>query len=59
MFSIDPANYQPFFTGGANGFIAAAVPLFYAYIGIEVAAQMGAEVKNLSLIHISEPTRPY
>lgn len=46
LFSIDPANYRPFFTGGANGFIAAAVPLFYAYIGIEVAAQMGAEVKN-------------
>ncbi|MDN5790030.1 MAG: APC family permease [Micrococcales bacterium] len=46
LFHIDPANYQPFFTGGANGFIAAAVPLFYAYIGIEVAAQMGAEVKN-------------
>ncbi|HKJ10871.1 MAG TPA: APC family permease [Ornithinimicrobium sp.] len=46
LFSIDLANYQPFFTGGFNGFTAATVPLFYAYIGIEVAAQMGAEVKN-------------
>ncbi|WP_435197212.1 APC family permease [Natronomonas sp. EA1] len=47
-FSIDPANYQPFFTGGFDGFLAAAVPLFYAYIGIAVAGQMGAEVKNPS-----------
>ncbi|WP_458186016.1 APC family permease [Haladaptatus sp. NG-WS-4] len=47
-FSVNPANYQPFFTGGFDGFIAAAVPLFYAYIGIAVAGQMGAEVKNPS-----------
>ncbi|WP_433624933.1 APC family permease [Halomicrococcus sp. NG-SE-24] len=47
-FSVDPANYQPFFTGGFDGFVAAAVPLFYAYIGIAVAGQMGAEVKNPS-----------
>ncbi|GAB3672560.1 APC family permease [Salinisphaera aquimarina] len=45
-FYIRPAHYQPFFTGGASGFFAAAVPLFYAYIGIAVAAQMGAEVRN-------------
>ncbi|WP_276280521.1 APC family permease [Halorussus caseinilyticus] len=45
-FNIDPANYQPFFTGGLDGFVGAAVPLFYAYIGIAVAGQMGAEVKN-------------
>ena len=47
-FQIETANYQPFFTGGADGFLAAAVPLFYAYIGIAVAGQMGAEVKNPS-----------
>ncbi len=47
-FSVDPANYQPFFTGGFDGFVGAAVPLFYAYIGIAVAGQMGAEVKNPS-----------
>ena len=46
--AIETANYQPFFTGGADGFLAAAVPLFYAYIGIAVAGQMGAEVKNPS-----------
>ena len=46
LFSIDTANYRPFFTGGFDGFVAAAVPLFYAYIGIAVAAQMGAEVKK-------------
>lgn len=47
-FSIEPANYRPFFTGGFEGFLGAAVPLFYAYIGIAVAGQMGAEVKNPS-----------
>ncbi|WP_267640199.1 APC family permease [Haloarchaeobius amylolyticus] len=46
--SVDATNYQPFFTGGFDGFVAAAVPLFYAYIGIAVAGQMGAEVKNPS-----------
>ncbi|WP_254534685.1 APC family permease [Halomarina litorea] len=46
LFSIDTANYRPFFTGGFDGFVAAAVPLFYAYIGIAVAGQMGAEVRN-------------
>ncbi|MDS0299741.1 APC family permease [Halogeometricum sp. S1BR25-6] len=46
--NVDTANYRPFFTGGFDGFIAAAVPLFYAYIGIAVAGQMGAEVKNPS-----------
>lgn len=46
--NVELANYQPFFTGGFDGFLAAAVPLFYAYIGIAVAGQMGAEVKNPS-----------
>jgi amino acid transporter len=46
--NVSTANYQPFFTGGFDGFVAAAVPLFYAYIGIAVAGQMGAEVKNPS-----------
>ncbi|ELZ80147.1 amino acid permease [Haloferax sp. Atlit-6N] len=48
LLNVDAANYQPFFTGGFDGFVAAAVPLFYAYIGIAVAGQMGAEVKNPS-----------
>ncbi|SDK83751.1 Amino acid permease [Modicisalibacter muralis] len=43
---IDTANYRPFFTGGMSGLVASAVPLFYAFIGIEVAAQFSAEVKN-------------
>ncbi|MFC7154112.1 APC family permease [Halomarina halobia] len=45
-FNVSAANYRPFFTGGPDGFLAAAVPLFYAYIGIAVAGQMGAEVKD-------------
>ncbi|QFU82516.1 APC family permease [Natronorubrum aibiense] len=47
-FTIEPANYTPFFTGGFDGALAAAVPLFYAYIGIAVAGEIGAEVKNPS-----------
>lgn len=46
LFYIDTASYQPFFTGGIGGFAAAAVPLFFAFLGIEVAAQFGAEVRN-------------
>lgn len=45
-FNVDPADYTPFFTGGLDGLIAAAVPLFYAYIGLAVAGEIGAEVKN-------------
>ncbi|WP_336035559.1 APC family permease [Halobacterium yunchengense] len=47
-FSVSADNYTPFFTGGFDGLLAAAVPLFYAYIGIAVAGQLGAEVKNPS-----------
>ncbi|WP_265108397.1 APC family permease [Halosolutus halophilus] len=47
-FSIEAGNYTPFFTGGFDGALAAAVPLFYAYIGIAVAGDIGAEVKNPS-----------
>lgn len=46
LFYIDTASYQPFFTGGISGLAAAAAPLFFAFIGIEVAAQFGAEVRN-------------
>ncbi len=45
-FNVEPTNYTPFFTGGLDGLVAAAVPLFYAYIGIAVAGEIGAEVKN-------------
>lgn len=47
-FTIETANYSPFFTGGVDGALAAAVPLFYAFIGIAVAGEIGAEVKNPS-----------
>lgn len=45
---VQVAHLQPFFTGGVPGMFDAAVPLFYAYIGIAVAGQIGAEVKNPS-----------
>ena len=45
-FTVEAGNYTPFFTGGFDGALAAAVPLFYAYIGIAVAGEIGAEVKN-------------
>ena len=46
VFYIDTASYTPFFTGEMSGLVAAVVPLFFAFIGIEVAAQFGAEVRN-------------
>lgn len=46
LFYIDTASYRPFFTGGIGGFATAIVPLFFAFLGIEVAAQFGAEVRN-------------
>jgi amino acid transporter len=39
-------RYRPFFTGGFHRTLTAAVPLFYAYLGIAVAGQIGAEVKD-------------
>ena len=33
LFTIDPANYRPFFIHGLPGFIAALPPLFFAYAG--------------------------
>lgn len=44
--AVHPEHYRPFFTGGIDGALGAAVPLFYAYIGVAVAGQIGAEVKN-------------
>ncbi|MFB6282706.1 MAG: APC family permease [Halobacteria archaeon] len=47
-FQVNPENFTPFFTGNLEGAFAAAVPLFYAYLGIAVAGDIGAEVKNPS-----------
>ena len=44
--NVEPANYTPFLTGGLDGALQSAVPLFYAYIGIAVAGMISAEVKN-------------
>lgn len=44
--SIRPANYRPFFTGGAAGFAAALPPLFFAYAGFESLAQAAGEVRD-------------
>jgi amino acid transporter len=46
LFHINTSHYHPFFTGGIGGFAAAAIPIFYAFIGIEVAGQFGSEIKN-------------
>ena len=46
LIAIDPANYTPFFTGGATGFLAALPPLFFAYAGFEALAQSAGEVED-------------
>lgn len=45
-FNIQSENYTPFFTGGVDGLITAAVPLFFAYVGIGAISELGAEIKN-------------
>jgi len=42
--AVEPANYAPFFTGGAGGFARSLPPLFFAYAGFESLAHSAAEV---------------
>jgi amino acid transporter len=44
--AVDVRNYQPFFTGGAEGFVSSLVPLFFAYAGFEALAHSAGEVKD-------------
>jgi len=46
LFAVQTANYRPFFTHGARGFIAALPPLFFAYAGFEALAQTAGEVRD-------------
>lgn len=46
LFAVQAANYRPFFTHGARGFIAALPPLFFAYAGFEALAQTAGEVRD-------------
>ena len=46
LFAVQAANYKPFFTHGARGFIKALPPLFFAYAGFEALAQTAGEVRD-------------
>ncbi len=46
LFAIDFANYAPFFTDGAGGFLQALPPIFFAYAGFEAVAHAAGEVKE-------------
>jgi len=46
LFAIKTANYVPFFTHGAGGFLASLAPLFFSYAGFESLAQTAGEVKD-------------
>jgi amino acid transporter len=46
LFAIRVENYQPFFTHGAEGFLASLSPLFFSYAGFESLAQTAGEVKD-------------
>ncbi len=46
LFAIEPANYRPFFTGGARGFGVALPSLFFAYAGFEALGQAAGEVRD-------------
>ena len=63
---VDVDNYTPFIPPefGWQGVMSAASVVFFAFIGFDTVATLAEETKNpgkdlpLSLIHISEPTRP-
>jgi amino acid transporter len=46
LFAVRAANYRPFFTHGAGGFLSALPPLFFAYAGFESLAQTAGEVRD-------------
>jgi amino acid transporter len=46
LFAIQTANYSPFITRGAGGFLASLAPLFFSYAGFESLAQTAGEVKD-------------
>lgn len=48
LFAVEVANFEPFFTGGADGFVSALVPMFFAYAGFESLAHAAGEVKDSS-----------
>ena len=52
-------NYDGYKTAGTSVLLSTAVPLYGIFIGIAPALLSSNSDPKLSLIHISEPTRPY
>jgi len=48
VFHITHSDFVPFFTSGAGGMIKGMTMVFFAYIGFQVVALMGGEVKESS-----------
>ncbi|WP_260471820.1 APC family permease [Bacillus salinus] len=46
LFHIKPANFQPLFPFGLNGFLSILPSLFFAYFGFEQLAQAGGEMRD-------------
>ncbi|ELZ84353.1 amino acid permease [Haloferax larsenii JCM 13917] len=44
--SVQPANYQPFFSGGVGGLLAATGLIFVSYAGVTKIASVAEEVEN-------------
>jgi APA family basic amino acid/polyamine antiporter len=45
---ISASDFSPFFTSGINGMLQGMVMVFFAYIGFQVVALMGGEIKQSS-----------
>ncbi len=45
---IRTSDFEPFFTGGVGGMLQGVTMVFFAYIGFQVVAMMGGEVKGSS-----------
>jgi APA family basic amino acid/polyamine antiporter len=43
---VEPANFTPFFTGGAGGFAMAAAILTFTLVGANAIIELGGEIKN-------------
>ncbi len=45
---IQPSDFEPLFPGGVGGMLQGVTMIFFAYIGFQVVAMMGGEVKGSS-----------
>jgi APA family basic amino acid/polyamine antiporter len=48
LFALSPGAFVPFFAAGAGGMLRGVTMVFFAYLGFQVVAMMGGEIKSSS-----------